>query len=612
MGHAHAKGIVHRDLKPENVLFTAGEDSGAEGAGGGRVAPIGSGAGRPLVTDLGLAKHFSKDATGASQSVSLSRTGEMRGTVAYMAPEQLNDAKSVGPASDVFALGAILYECLAGEPAFAADSVHATFVAIAECRPRPLRKLRSDCPRWLARVVARALSPKIADRPQDGTALERELAAGPANEPPRWPLALGAVVLLGLVGGGVLVALRGGKGDAAPVASATPAAASATPTAASPAAPTPAPVADDQPRDDPRHPVTSCRELAQWVKRHPDRAEARRLLRRMESKKLASVALGAKAHVSWGGPTTLLVSSVDDKRPFVVDVDVDPPAKTPIQGFPPANLVSQAVRRRPDGTVRWVIGSEERAFIIEGDPRKPDEMSWREIHLFPGEVPANWGNSTFASMALSLDGRWAAGGCDDSIYVLDLDDRAARPRALRNEQPDGANALLFSRDGARLIACRGHGNGQPGNAVTSFDLRGGSPPTRKARVTVPRSLAPAGGDRIAYGCDEGEIVIARPDDLVEIETLSYPDAWTQEPMKVIQGLALLPGDRLLAITGDREKVDGLSRLFSRSTDPKDPVLSIAEKLDLLTSLAVSEDGRFAALGYHTPGAVEVRVIPDQP
>jgi serine/threonine-protein kinase len=88
---AHERGVVHRDLKPENVLFTE--------------------QGQPLVADFGMAKHF-----GPEQSAALSRSGVFRGTFGYAPPEQLKDAKSVGPGADVFALGAILYECLAGEP----------------------------------------------------------------------------------------------------------------------------------------------------------------------------------------------------------------------------------------------------------------------------------------------------------------------------------------------------------------------------------------------------------------------------------------------------------------------------------------------------------------
>ncbi|HZU98392.1 MAG TPA: serine/threonine-protein kinase, partial [Planctomycetota bacterium] len=92
IGRAHALGIVHRDLKPENVLFTA--------------------KGEPLVADLGIAKHFRRDGVDGVASQSLSKTGMLRGTAGYMPAEQLRDSKEVKPPADVFALGAILYECL--------------------------------------------------------------------------------------------------------------------------------------------------------------------------------------------------------------------------------------------------------------------------------------------------------------------------------------------------------------------------------------------------------------------------------------------------------------------------------------------------------------------
>ena len=98
VGRAHARGIVHRDLKPENVLFDA--------------------RGRPLVADLGLAKHFRDDVEGASREPGADSVGRrFRGTAGYMRrPSRCRDAQSVGPPADVFALGAILYECLAGRP----------------------------------------------------------------------------------------------------------------------------------------------------------------------------------------------------------------------------------------------------------------------------------------------------------------------------------------------------------------------------------------------------------------------------------------------------------------------------------------------------------------
>jgi hypothetical protein len=180
LASAHARGIVHRDMKPENILFTA--------------------AGRPLVADLGIAKHFDQDAPGASQSVSLSVQGNFSGTAGYMAPEQMVDAKSVGPPADIFSLGAILHECLAGEPAFQGASPLDVIAKVDSGMRTSLAKARPDAPRWFADVIARALARKPGDRFLDGAALGRAIEAG-ASGPPHRSLAwlLGAVALASLL-----------------------------------------------------------------------------------------------------------------------------------------------------------------------------------------------------------------------------------------------------------------------------------------------------------------------------------------------------------------------------------------------------------------------------
>ncbi len=183
LARAHERGIVHRDLKPENVLFTA--------------------EGRPLVADLGLGKHF--DRTAASRSASLSTSGVARGTFGYMPPEQTRDSKSVGPEADVFALGAILYECLAGKPAFAGESGLEILASVASGPGEPLGRARPDVPRWLARVVARALAPDASDRFEDGAALLAALSAPPRRR--RNALAWLALTLVALAAAG-LVARR--------------------------------------------------------------------------------------------------------------------------------------------------------------------------------------------------------------------------------------------------------------------------------------------------------------------------------------------------------------------------------------------------------------------
>ncbi|HZU98521.1 MAG TPA: WD40 repeat domain-containing serine/threonine protein kinase [Planctomycetota bacterium] len=161
LGRAHERGIVHRDVKPENVLFTA--------------------AGEPLLADLGLAKHFTLDAPGASRSVSISQPGALRGTVGYMAPEQFEDAKSVGPEADVFALGSVLYECLAGRPAFAGDGL----VEVFRDMERPTRPALRDVPRWLAAAVERALAFAPHERFANGAELEAALRGESRPRRPR-------------------------------------------------------------------------------------------------------------------------------------------------------------------------------------------------------------------------------------------------------------------------------------------------------------------------------------------------------------------------------------------------------------------------------------------
>src|SRR5581483_4084824 len=141
LARAHVLGVVHRDLKPENVIFTDEGD--------------------PLVADLGVAKHWDG---GTSGSVSLSSTGELRGTAGYAPVEQLNDAKAAVPASDVFALGAILYECLAGRPAFLAPSLVALLAKVEDGEHEPLEALRPETPPWLVAIVERALATEKSAR----------------------------------------------------------------------------------------------------------------------------------------------------------------------------------------------------------------------------------------------------------------------------------------------------------------------------------------------------------------------------------------------------------------------------------------------------------------
>ncbi len=143
LGVAHAAGIVHRDVKPANLLVTPDR--------------------RVKVTDFGIAR--------AAEGMSLTETGQVLGTPAYISPEQA-EGRSATAASDVYALGVVAFECLAGRKPFIADSPVAT--AIAHLRS-PVPELPDDVPADLARVVRRALAKAPDERYVDGTAFARAL-----------------------------------------------------------------------------------------------------------------------------------------------------------------------------------------------------------------------------------------------------------------------------------------------------------------------------------------------------------------------------------------------------------------------------------------------------
>src|SRR5262249_26309976 len=131
--HAHDRGILHRDLKPSNVLLQAPASAGA-------AAPDLS-AMVPRLTDFGLAKLGKDDGEET-------RSGVPLGTPSYMAPEQAaGRRRDLGPATDVYALGATLYEVLIGRAPFRGETPSETIRQVIEHDPVPPRVLRPDLPR---------------------------------------------------------------------------------------------------------------------------------------------------------------------------------------------------------------------------------------------------------------------------------------------------------------------------------------------------------------------------------------------------------------------------------------------------------------------------------
>jgi WD40 repeat protein/DNA-directed RNA polymerase specialized sigma24 family protein len=164
---AHEQGIVHRDLKPANILLARKEE------GQGRPTDEFE----PRVADFGLAKW-------AEGGGGLTGTGAVVGTPGYMAPEQAcGDNRSVGPAADVYALGAILYELLTGRPPFQAATALETLEQVVGSEAAPPRRLNPRVPADLETIALKALRKEPEKRYAGAAALAEDLRRFQAGEP---------------------------------------------------------------------------------------------------------------------------------------------------------------------------------------------------------------------------------------------------------------------------------------------------------------------------------------------------------------------------------------------------------------------------------------------
>ena len=197
LDYAHRRGVVHRDIKPGNILI---ED------------------GQAIVADFGIARAISASAAGSGGGLqaSATRPGQALGTPAYMSPEQVSGEHELSGPSDVYSLGCVVYEMLAGNPPFAGASAHAIMARHIHEAPAPLRARRPEVPEYVASAVTKAMAKDPADRfasaSEFGDALAGPLAPGVEPRPEgrsavarRRRIALGAVTVTAIAVAGIAV-----------------------------------------------------------------------------------------------------------------------------------------------------------------------------------------------------------------------------------------------------------------------------------------------------------------------------------------------------------------------------------------------------------------------
>ena len=211
LDYAHKRGVVHRDVKPENILLHEG---------------------RPMVADFGIALAVTE--AGGRR---MTQTGLSLGTPQYMAPEQAMGEKTVDARADVFALGVVTYEMLAGEPPFTGPTMQAIVAKVLASAPVPLTELRKSVPDHVWEAVATALEKLPADRYAsaerfaaalgDGTTVPQHVsgartASKSARRPSAmrralpWAAGLTAGALIGGAGAMRMKGVAGGNADTTP------------------------------------------------------------------------------------------------------------------------------------------------------------------------------------------------------------------------------------------------------------------------------------------------------------------------------------------------------------------------------------------------------------
>ncbi|HBI46877.1 MAG TPA: hypothetical protein DDY78_29095 [Planctomycetales bacterium] len=494
--YAHQQGIVHRDLKPANVLLTKG--------------------GAPKITDFGLAKKV-EGGSGLTQS------GAIMGTPSYMAPEQAGGKKEVGPAADVYALGAILYECLTGRPPFKAATAMDTLRQVVADDPVPPTRLAPRTPRDVETICLKCLQKEPYKRYAGAEELANDLRrflngepiaarpVGAAERVGKWvrrrPAAAALLAVIAAAALGFVLLLDRARREA-DSRSATEA--------------------------DLRGQAETQRDQADAAREQGQDALTRSLYEQAHSLRLSrQPGWRWQALESVGQAEKLRARPHREDHPPIAEADKPgPSSQLPTQGElrreAAAALLLEDARPAPPITIAGTVGmyrevSADGRRALAGFVRLPEKSGvtpaipvagFRLFDLSDGRqlgellIP----NASVVTVALSPDGTFLALAelGHREVQLRDLPGgtpRATLP-ALQSMAPPLAamnNELVFSPDGRYLAAAQGDGKKSD---VFLWDLRDPTASRHLARVDAPvgglsfrgdgRALAyPAGGNKIA-------------------------------------------------------------------------------------------------------------------
>jgi eukaryotic-like serine/threonine-protein kinase len=201
LAYAHEEGVVHRDIKPENVMFFHGQ---------------------AVVLDFGIAKALVSAATAETETLRITQAGMSLGTPTYVAPEQAAGDPGLDHRADLYALGVVAYEMIAGHPPFTGRSPQIVMEAHALRKPIPIESRRPGVPPPLAAIVMQCLEKSPDERPSTGDEIVQALAGrvpqgrrpaatvlgAVAGAPPWLPWAVAGVATLAAIVFAVLYATR--------------------------------------------------------------------------------------------------------------------------------------------------------------------------------------------------------------------------------------------------------------------------------------------------------------------------------------------------------------------------------------------------------------------